>query len=144
MTSFSPGHRPPQVTMPARVSGGLKNRCSRAPANSKSRLSSDGASTVRRMVAGTRSDSSTQRFRGDGKCVAPRTGMFMDGSPIIPRTFPEVKLCDRMAVRPSVLQARDFEPNIPQLIQYTLRPLLTSKLLYDFNSFPVRAIRGND
>src|SRR5215469_4573679 len=78
--------------MPARVSDGLKNKCWRAPANSKRRLSSDGASTVRRMVAGTRCDSSTQRFRGDEKRVAPRTGIFMDDSSIIPRAFPEVGL----------------------------------------------------
>src|SRR5215831_11314819 len=65
-TSLSPGHSPPQVTMPARVSGGLKNRFSRAPANSKRRSSAGGASTVRTIVAGTRSESLTQRLRGDG------------------------------------------------------------------------------
>jgi hypothetical protein len=71
-------------------------------------------------------------------------GMFMDDSPIIARIFPEVKLCDKMGIRPSVLRAREFELNIPRHIEYTLRPLLTSKLLYDFNSFPVRPISGND
>jgi len=68
----------------------------------------------------------------------------MDDSRIIPRIFPEVKLCDKIGVRLGVLRAREFEPNNPQHIAYTLRPLLTSKLLYDFNSFPVRPIREND
>src|SRR5215469_14009661 len=77
---------PPQVTMPARVSGGLKNRCSRAPASSKSRPSSSRPSTVRTTVAGTRSDSLTQRLRGDGKRATPRTGRFMANSSIIPRS----------------------------------------------------------
>jgi hypothetical protein len=68
----------------------------------------------------------------------------MDDSRIIPRIFPEVKLCDKMGVRLSVLRALEFEPNNPQHIECALRPLLTSKLLYDFNSFPVRPISGND
>ena len=75
MTSFNPGQRPPQVTIPIRQSSGLKKRFFRGPA-----FSSEGAELEGKLpepiVASTRirTFSSTKKveFKGDLNFVGPR------------------------------------------------------------------------
>src|SRR5215475_8981305 len=126
--------------MPARVSGGSKNRCSRAPASSKRRPSSPRPSTVRRIVWGTRSASFTQRFRGDGKRAAPRTGMFMDYSS---RTLPGVGSAIKAVSGRDVLRVCKFD----QLLQrFTIqRPVVVViQLVAQLTALPGIDHRGND
>ncbi len=63
MTLFSPGHSPPQVTMPTRIRAGSKNRYSRGPPGSSEGSSLAGQPRATAMPAvsssSTRSDSCT-------------------------------------------------------------------------------------
>src|SRR6516165_4888218 len=55
---------------------------------------------------------------------------------MIPQSFPgnsQKSHSTITAVRPSVLRSREFEPNVPQHIEYALGPLLVSNLSHDFN-----------
>jgi hypothetical protein len=77
MTSFSPGHNPPQVTIPARICAGSKKRRLRGPASSKDRpgVGADRGSCT--MCSGRRRVSSTVRAIGEGYRASPSSGISM-------------------------------------------------------------------
>ena len=80
MTSFRPGHNPPQVTMPG-VCFGSKNSFARGPASSKRSSSAAGeACGSRTICSGTRRLSLTGRRMGEGNRGSPRMVTFMVGS----------------------------------------------------------------
>src|SRR5208337_4852906 len=77
ITLFRPGHKPPQVTMPARVRVGSKNNLSRGPASSNSTSSRAGTAGSRTISAGIRAWSLTACRTGEGNRASPREVMFM-------------------------------------------------------------------
>src|SRR4029077_6729376 len=81
ITLFKPGHKPPQVTIPARVFAGSKNNFARGPASSKSTSSRLGAAGSRTITAGIRAWSLTVCGTGEGNRASPREVMFINPPP---------------------------------------------------------------